>query len=206
MLAIALHRSAGSTGLSHTFTADRSETSRTSVYQETMPPKRKRKDSPPPRGLAAGEQLKRSKLAGNDSWAWGWVDIEVSDPSQITLEHRLMTCGLSRRNRNPFCGSKYVSQSEQPKSTAATQEPTAKIANGELENDIIIVSDDEMPSCSKKTCKNNPNCLNYLGQDKWEDEGAYSVDAFPMRSSIFITFFLVSKGQRAVHKSFRAGN
>lgn len=170
-----------------------------------MPPKRKRKDSPPPRGLAAGEQLKRTKLAGNDSWAWGWVDIEVSDPSQITLEHRLMTCGLSRRNRNPFCGSKYVSRPEQPKSTASTQEPAAKVANGELENDIIIVSDDEMPSCSKKACKNNPNCLNYLGQDKWEDEGAYSVNAFPTRLPIFITFFWLAKAREQFMKVSELG-
>lgn len=135
-----------------------------------MPPKRKRRPSPPPKGLAAGEHLKRAKLAGNNSSAWGWVDIEVSDPSQITLEHRLMTCGLSRRNRNPFCGNKYVSKPEQSQPTV-TLEPTVEAANGESENDIIVVSDDEPPNCAKKACKNNPNCLNYLGQDKWEDEG-----------------------------------
>ncbi|KAI6132145.1 hypothetical protein EDD16DRAFT_1891250 [Pisolithus croceorrhizus] len=135
-----------------------------------MPPKRKRRPSPPPKGLAAGEHLKRAKLAGNNSSAWGWVDIEVSDPSQITPEHRLMTCGLSRRNRNPFCGNKYVSKPEQSQPTV-TLEPTVETANGESENDIIVVSDDEPPNCTKKACKNNPNCLNYLGQDKWEDEG-----------------------------------
>ncbi|KAI6045712.1 hypothetical protein EDC04DRAFT_2877115 [Pisolithus marmoratus] len=135
-----------------------------------MPPKRKRRPSPPPKGLAAGEQLKRSKLAGNNSSAWGWVDIEVSDSSQITQEHRLMTCGLSRRNRNPFCGNKYVSKPEQSQPTV-TLEPTVEAANGESENDIIVVSDDEPPTCAKKACKNNPNCLNYLSQDKWEDEG-----------------------------------
>ncbi|KAI6138857.1 hypothetical protein EDD17DRAFT_1782678 [Pisolithus thermaeus] len=135
-----------------------------------MPPKRKRRPSPPPKGLAAGEHLKRAKLAGNNSSAWGWVDIEVSDPSQITPEHRLMTCGLSRRNRNPFCGNKYVSKPEQSQPTV-TLEPTVETANGESENDIIVVSDDEPPNCAKKACKNNPNCLNYLGQDKWEDEG-----------------------------------
>ncbi|KAG9318845.1 hypothetical protein JVU11DRAFT_949 [Chiua virens] len=112
-----------------------------------MPPKRKRRPSPAPKGLAAGEHLKRAKLAAGDSSAWGWVDTEVSDPSQLTLEHRLMTCGLSRRNKNP-----------------------TTVANGELENDVIVVSDDEPPPCNKKACKNNPNCLNYLGQLQWEDE------------------------------------
>ncbi|KAF8843558.1 cysteine proteinase [Paxillus ammoniavirescens] len=135
-----------------------------------MPFKRKRRVSPAPKGLAAGEQLKRAKLAGRESSAWGWVGTEVSDPSQITLVHRLMTCGLSGRNGNPFCGNKYVSKPDKHKPAPSTEEPEPAVAKGELENDIIVVSDDEPPPCNKKVCKNNPNCLNYLGQEKWEDE------------------------------------
>ncbi|KAJ8496755.1 hypothetical protein ONZ45_g12333 [Pleurotus djamor] len=42
---------------------------------------------------------------------------------------------------------------------------------GELRDDVIVISDDDLePECTKKTCKNNPNCLNYLGQDIWESE------------------------------------
>ncbi|KAF9218284.1 cysteine proteinase, partial [Gyrodon lividus] len=137
-----------------------------------MPPKRKRRASPPPKGLPAGEPLKRAKLAGSESSTWGWVGTEASDPSHITLGHRLMTCGLSGRNGNPFCGNKYVSKPEMPKLAPSAENSETSVAKGELENDIIIVSDDEPPPCNKKVCKNNPNCLNYLGQEKWENEEA----------------------------------
>lgn len=131
-----------------------------------MASKRKRRTDQTPKGLAAGEQLKRSTLGGNDSSPWGWVGTEVFDPSQITQEHRMRTCGLSRRNRLPFCPNKYalVDKKRTPPRRGAA-------ANGELDDDVIVISDDELPPCSKKLCKNNPNCLNYLGQERWEDEG-----------------------------------
>ena len=47
-------------------------------------------------------------------------------------------------------------------------------ASGELEDDIIVVSDEESSACDSKMCKNNPYCLNYLGQEKWENEGAWT--------------------------------
>ncbi|KAH7889396.1 hypothetical protein F5I97DRAFT_1801122 [Phlebopus sp. FC_14] len=134
-----------------------------------MPPKRKRRSSPAQKGLAAGEQLKRVKLAGNEVAAWGWVDVQVSNPSQITLEHRLMTCGLSTRNKNPFCGNKYASKSTKLIPPPPPEERKTEGANDD-ENDVIVISDDEKLPCDKKACKNNPNCLNYLGQEKWEDE------------------------------------
>ncbi|THH10686.1 hypothetical protein EW145_g1149 [Phellinidium pouzarii] len=38
-------------------------------------------------------------------------------------------------------------------------------------SDVIVISDGEDELlCDKKRCKDNPFCLNYLGQDKWEDE------------------------------------
>ena len=136
----------------------------------SMPSKRKRRASPPSKGLAAGEHLKRAKLAAGDSLTWGWVDAEVSDASQITLEHRLMTCGLSKRNKNPFCTNRHAPKPAKSSPIPAGETKTT-VANGELENDVIVVSDDEPPPCNKKVCKNNPNCLNYLGQHQWEDDG-----------------------------------
>ena len=133
-----------------------------------MASKRKRHPSPTPKGLAAGEQLKRNTLTGNDSSAWGWVGTEVLDASQISKEHCMITCGLSKRSRHPFCPNKYASVEK--KRASPRQERTA---NGELDDDVIVISDDEPPSCSKKLCKNNPNCLNYLGQEKWEDVGKH---------------------------------
>lgn len=134
-----------------------------------MPPKRKRRGSPSSRGLIAGEVLKRSTLPGNSTLPWGWVGTEVVDVSQITREHLLMACGLSARNTHPLCRNNYALEAEERDSPQA---PTPKLpVNGEPNDDVIVISDDEEPICSKKACKNNPNCLNYLGQDLWEDEG-----------------------------------
>lgn len=134
-----------------------------------MASKRKRRASPVPKGLAAGEQLQRSTLTGSDSSAWGWVGTEVLDASEITQEHRLIACGLSKRNRYPICPNKYAPTDKQKASPR--DEVTLPSVDGELDDDVIVISDDEPQQCSKKICKNNPNCLNYLGQEKWEDEG-----------------------------------
>lgn len=136
-----------------------------------MPPKRTRRGSPSAAALAAGDRLKRAKLTGNDYYsAWGWVGNEVTDPGHITTEHRLATCGFSKRSPWSLCANRFGSTTkpatERPK--VETEEP---IADGELKEDIIVISDDEGPSCSNKNCKSNPFCLNYLGQEKWEDEG-----------------------------------
>lgn len=89
----------------------------------------------------------------------------------------MMSCGLSSRNKQPFCSNKYASIEKKRKSPREDSDipmsPT--VSNYELDNDVIVISDDEPPPCSKKLCKNNPNCLNYLGQDKWEDEGEWSL-------------------------------
>ncbi|KAJ7709699.1 hypothetical protein B0H17DRAFT_999051 [Mycena rosella] len=131
-----------------------------------MPPKRKRDASPSSKGLAAGEPLKRTAHAVTSS-SWGWVASEATNPSAITSEHLSATCGLSSRNTHPFCRNKYASQPAPKKQTI----PRAHVS-GEIEDDIIIISSDEEEDvkCTKKLCKNNPNCLNYLGQKKWEDE------------------------------------
>jgi ubiquitin carboxyl-terminal hydrolase 48 len=129
--------------------------------------KRKRDASPSSKGLAVGEPLKRSAHAVAAS-SWGWVDSEATDPSSVTSEHLLAACGLSKRNTHPFCRNKYA---KSPPKKEKTKPPTP--INGEIEEDIIVISsdDEEDVNCTKKLCRNNPNCLNYLGQRKWEDEG-----------------------------------
>lgn len=84
--------------------------------------------------------------------------------SDISSEHCLMACGLSAKNVYPFCANKFAT-SQAPKPSANVKEEVI------LDDDIIIIQDDEEVKCTKKGCKENPNCLNYLGQDKWEDEG-----------------------------------
>lgn len=132
--------------------------------------KRKRRADPAPKGLAPGEHLKRSALVGRISDpAWGWVGTDVRDPAGITPEHRMRACGLYRGSKHSYCSNKYASQNSAPNKGASNQEATS----GELDDDVIVISDDEPPPCSKKLCRGNPNCLNYLGQDKWECEGAF---------------------------------
>ena len=131
-----------------------------------MPPKRKRDASPSVKGLAAGESLKRTAHAIAAS-SWQWVATEVTDASAITAEHLSATCGLSKRNNHPFCRNKFAKLPARKES----KKPRTPL-NGEIEEDIIVISSDEDEdlNCTKKLCKNNPNCLNYLGQQKWENE------------------------------------
>lgn len=134
-----------------------------------MRPKRTRKSSPPLTGVAAGERLKRARQVGNDYSAWGWVGTDITDVSAISQEYRLATCGFARKSSHPFCPNKYAERAK----SASVPRVTQKAAAGELEDDVIVISDDESSSCSHKQCKCNPNCLNYLGQDKWENEGRH---------------------------------
>ncbi|KAG5638283.1 hypothetical protein H0H81_000929 [Sphagnurus paluster] len=139
-----------------------------------MPSKRKRRVSLTSKGLAPGEQLKRSALPGNHSSSWGWVGTEVVRVEDITPEHLLVCCGLSKRNKNPFCPNKYARIPTAKLKDEETQTQTQHalpVAGGEIDDDIIIISDDDRGlSCDRKTCKLNPHCLNYLGQEDWEDE------------------------------------
>ena len=136
-----------------------------------MPPKRPRRASPAAQGLSAGEKLKRAKLSGNEHLAWSWVGTEATSAADVAPEHRLAACGLSRRNNHPFCANKYAPPPPNARA-AKTEAVKPASASGELEDDIIVVSDEESAACDSKLCKNNPNCLNYLGQEKWENEGA----------------------------------
>ncbi len=152
----------------HSSSADRSP------CRSTVPQKRTRRASPGPSGLSAGERLKRAKLTGNASYfAWGWVGTEVSDTSGITNEHRLATCGFSRNSSDTLCPNKSV-EKRKASSPPRVNGHTDTQAGEELADDVIGISDDEGPTCSTKSCKPNPYCLNYLGQDKWENAGESS--------------------------------
>ena len=134
-----------------------------------MPPKRLRRASPAQSGLNAGERLKRTKLTDSRVYsAWGWVGTEVTDVSQITQQHRLATCGFSENSLQKICPNRFaVSKASSPVKGSLNSE----VAEAEADDDVIVISDDESPQCNARTCKSNPYCLNYLGQEKWEDEG-----------------------------------
>lgn len=117
----------------------------------SMPPKRRRHVSPT-------EKAKRSTPSDSKTSPWGWVGTEVKDVSAIAPEHVLATCGFSTRNSYSLCPSRF----------------TQGATNDMLDNELIVITDDEISQCSKKACKHNPNCLNYLGQEKWEDDAKVS--------------------------------
>lgn len=138
---------------------------------DDMPPKRPKRSPAASKGLAPGESLKRYLVPAKSpqSSLWNWVGSEVSQVADITPEHYLTAYGLSARNMNAFCINKYaISQAQPPPTPPEEKDRTAK------EDDVIVISDDEQDKCTKKSCKDNPNCLNYLGQEKWEDEGMQS--------------------------------
>ena len=147
-----------------------------------MSTKRKRRQNQQSEGLPAGEKLKRHRLASDlgDDWdsPWGWVGTSVTDASRITEEHLLATCGFSRRSRHPFCANRY-----QKRSTKSVELVETVESGEERVQDVTIISDDGTPTCNKKHCSKNPNCLNYLAQDRWEDAGRLFLSRRRMPSS-----------------------
>lgn len=150
-----------------------------------MPPKRRRRASPPAKGLAAGQKLQRNALATPIHSPWSWVDTEIQDVNKISHEHRLAACGFSSRNGYPFCNNKFsdTSQTKVPESSEG--------GDGNNDDNVIVVTDDEsQPECSKKACKNNPKCLNYLGQEAWvAEEGEF------IGPALFAHRFIVRQAQ-----------
>ncbi|KAJ3775406.1 cysteine proteinase [Lentinula raphanica] len=127
------------------------------------------------KGLGAGQILRRDVLN-----AWGWVGSEVTDSSSITRDHLLATCGFSRRNNYPFCRNKHRSKSRSPQNSEPST--TTQTSNDVLADDVIVISDgeDEGHSCSKKSCKSNPNCLNYIGSEKWQSNESVVDNFLPL--------------------------
>ena len=123
--------------------------------------------------------MKRDRHAGNNFAAWGWVGSDVSDMANIGREHILATCHFSNQGGFSICENSYR--------LAPTIGPTNQKNNVEDKepegdpDDVIVISGDEPPVCHKKACRKNPQCLNHLGQEVWENEG--QCFAFPNRTT-----------------------
>lgn len=140
-----------------------------------MSVKRKRAATQASQGLAAGERLKRHKLASTSDSPWGWVGTEIKDASNISEEHILASCGFARNTSGAFCPNKYAKRASKQAEPSASfvEEP---VADGELADDVIVISSDsESSNCSKKGCRKRQNCVNYVGQEKWENKGVSSL-------------------------------
>ncbi|KAF8643800.1 hypothetical protein AX16_008818 [Volvariella volvacea WC 439] len=149
-----------------------------------MPLKRKRRPSPHARAPESAVSSNKLLVSRPGASLWGWVGSEVFTPDQITREHILATCGFSKARNYAFCPNKY---------RVARQ--SGHDDSGASEEDVIIVSDDDNPQCSKIKCRLNPNCLNYLGQEKWEDAGAWNA----LRPA-YITWNSAAKARKAFIK------
>lgn len=165
-----------------------------------MAPKRRANASLPSKGLLPGEQLNRSNiLSSSSSSQWGWVGSALTNAKNITLEHRLAACNLSSK-KHAFCVNKYA-----PQKFNENEKRNSPTATGELDDDVIVISDEEGPSCSKKGCKTDPNCLNYLGQPAWENEGQFCLDHFERRSPAYL-YTLDGSAHDAFFKAVKLGS
>ena len=127
-----------------------------------MVEKRKRASTANERNNGSINSVSRTKL--DNELRWNWIGSEVAHPKDITVAHRIRVAGLELYDGRRPCRNKYAKKlANGPSVTGATD------ANGDL---ITIDSEDELDIfCSKRMCKDSPFCLNYLGQDLWEDEG-----------------------------------
>lgn len=115
------------------------------------------------------ESASRIKL--DNELRWNWIGSDVSRSNEITLTHRIRAAGLEQCDGRRACRNIY----------------SRKVANGfsamcisDATEDLITIDSDEEfdSSCTKKLCKDNPFCLNYLGQELWEDEGELRILSF----------------------------
>ncbi|ORX89655.1 cysteine proteinase [Basidiobolus meristosporus CBS 931.73] len=75
-----------------------------------------------------------------------WVyDASLETEDKITQDHLIKFYGLSNTTARPYCPNRYSSKCFTEKKTR----------------------------CTNSRCKDNPNCLNHLGQEFWEREDAF---------------------------------
>lgn len=135
-----------------------------------MREKRKRAATSNGKGLAAGERLNRNRLLAESDLRWNWIGTEAKHVDDITTVHCLRAAGLLFTKKR--CPHPIKSIKNPKVKTERQPTPQRSVDGSEDADDVIVVSDnDEEPSCSKKECKENPFCLNHLGQDRWEDSG-----------------------------------
>ncbi|KAG8751493.1 hypothetical protein FRC14_007826, partial [Serendipita sp. 396] len=121
---------------------------------DDLPPKRQKK-------IQKGAQLTLVDAARSTT-AMEWTST-VHNVEDVTQEHVLAAYGIGPLGIKRPCFNKYKGAPHEG------SEPRQEDDNME----IIEISDDEEThleaNCSKAKCKTNPYCLNYLGQDMWEN-------------------------------------
>ena len=91
----------------------------------------------------------------------------MANPDDITLDHQLTAYGFTPKSGFASCQNRF--------SASKTRSEVLSEPKPNEDEDVIIISDDESSEativCSKKNCRGNPRCLNYMGQEVWENEG-----------------------------------
>lgn len=143
-----------------------------------MREKRKRTAVSNAKGLAAGEKLNRNRLLAESDIRWNWIGTEAKQVHEITDAHRLRAAGLSftrKKRPHPSIVSRALNNGAEQQ-LMSSQQSENTVNGGNMDSDFIVVSDDDdEPECSKKDCKDNPFCLNHLGQERWVDVGMYTL-------------------------------
>lgn len=127
--------------------------------------KRKREKSPEESTKIRSKRVKGSTSSTSTPHAaLRWLSY-VADETEITRECSLAFLGVGTLGDKTPCANKF-----------ATVHLEALDANGP---DIIVLSSDkdnglqEVTPCTRSRCKSNPYCLNYLGQEKWENASEF---------------------------------
>lgn len=112
----------------------------------------------------------------------------VASPNDLLPAHRLQLAGLSEASGNRIClpsSSTALASGSNPKSGNVAAAPhipddIIDLNSTQLEDDLIVESDDSLEIiydsfCSKKgeKCDSNPNCLSWLGSERWNDRGQW---------------------------------
>ena len=114
---------------------------------------------------------KRGTAAYKANDCWNWAGKVARTVQEITPDFRLRACGLAAANNSPLCRNQYADHilidGEVEKEGSVRGKKRRKLESKAKSEDDAT----EVHECSKKACKTNPHCLNWLGQEDWEDEG-----------------------------------
>ena len=133
--------------------------------------KRKRDSSPEytskgsqkrPKGLKGFQQSLGTTSSSSRDAEWMSLVTSVDEIGQI---HADTACSIGQLGRRDVCPNKY----------SATMDHVPKMTLQE-DKEVINITDSEdeyvAPKCVKARCKASPYCLNFLGQEEWENPGS----------------------------------
>ena len=117
------------------------------------------------------------------SWTtprYPWL-ASIQSASEVNIEHILALCGLGPLSKIPLCPNKFQKRVRARADADSTgDDDVVELSDGDGDGDGDEDEDETITtthnnnnndSCSKVKCRNNPYCLNYLGQERWENQG-----------------------------------